>query len=123
MIDIVYTEKFNEGMQHVLDAVKTSAHASTWTRSPGSTNPKVTDRSALHPVEDYFDDLSMHLVYEIYKRDFQRVQVRLRKSRQQAARSARSIWTRCTPSWAIDPAGSRARRLNVTGPGLPSPPA
>jgi hypothetical protein len=23
-----------------------------------------------HPVEDYFDDLSMHLVYEIYKRDF-----------------------------------------------------
>ena len=25
----------------------------------------------LHPVEDYFDDLSMHLVYEIYKRDFE----------------------------------------------------
>jgi hypothetical protein len=24
-----------------------------------------------HPVEDYFDDLSMHLVYEIYKRDFE----------------------------------------------------
>jgi len=23
-----------------------------------------------HPVEDYFDDLSMHLIYEIYKRDF-----------------------------------------------------
>ena len=23
-----------------------------------------------HPVEDYFDDLSMHLVYEMYKRDF-----------------------------------------------------
>ena len=23
-----------------------------------------------HPVEDYFDDLSKHLVYEIYKRDF-----------------------------------------------------
>ena len=23
-----------------------------------------------HPIEDYFDDLSMHLVYEIYKRDF-----------------------------------------------------
>lgn len=23
-----------------------------------------------HPVEDYFDDLSMHLVREIYKRDF-----------------------------------------------------
>jgi hypothetical protein len=24
-----------------------------------------------HPVEDYFDDLSRHLVWEIYKRDFQ----------------------------------------------------
>jgi hypothetical protein len=24
-----------------------------------------------HPVEDYFDDLSMHLVYEIFKRDFE----------------------------------------------------
>ena len=23
-----------------------------------------------HPVEDYFDDLSMHLVYEMFKRDF-----------------------------------------------------
>jgi len=23
-----------------------------------------------HPVEDYLDDLSMHLVYEMYKRDF-----------------------------------------------------
>jgi hypothetical protein len=25
----------------------------------------------LHPVEDYFDDLSKHLMWEIYKRDFQ----------------------------------------------------
>ena len=24
-----------------------------------------------HPVEDYFDDLAMHLVYEIYHRDFE----------------------------------------------------
>jgi len=24
-----------------------------------------------HPVEDYFDDLSMHLIYEIYKKDFE----------------------------------------------------
>jgi len=24
-----------------------------------------------HPVEDYFDDLSMHLMWEIYHRDFQ----------------------------------------------------
>ena len=23
-----------------------------------------------HPVADYFDDLSMHLLYEMYRRDF-----------------------------------------------------
>ena len=24
-----------------------------------------------HPVEDYFDDMSMHLMWEIYRKDFQ----------------------------------------------------
>ena len=67
---IVYTEKFNEGMQQVLDAVdlKNPVDLSTIPRFNESEGhgPK-----RLHPVEDYFDDLSMHLVYEIYKRDFQ----------------------------------------------------
>ena len=38
----------------------------TWHHSVSQTNgPK-----RAHPVEDYFDDLSMHLVYEMYKRNF-----------------------------------------------------
>jgi hypothetical protein len=31
---------------------------------------RISRRKRAHPVEDYFNDLSMHLVYEIYKRDF-----------------------------------------------------
>jgi len=48
---IIWTESFNDGMRDVLDAIETPKRA--------------------HPVEDYFDDLSMHLVREIYKRDFE----------------------------------------------------
>lgn len=66
---IFWTEKFNEGMQTVLDA------------SPGVHRVNIEDvprfnESAIHgperafPVEDYFDDLSMHLMYEIYHKDF-----------------------------------------------------
>ena len=36
---------------------------------PVSTKAKDMDPSA-HPVEDYFYNLSMHLVYDMYKRDF-----------------------------------------------------
>lgn len=66
---IVHTEAFNEGMQHVLDAVKVKnkiklAKIPRFNESAGH-GPK-----RAHPVEDYFDDLSMHLIYEIYKRDF-----------------------------------------------------
>jgi len=57
-------------MQNVLDAVDTPvlvnlADVPRFNESEGH-GPK-----RAHPVEDYFDDLSMHLVYEIYKRDFQ----------------------------------------------------
>jgi len=66
---IFFTEKFNEGMQGVLDAVKTPvpvdlAAIPKFNESEGH-GPK-----RLHPVEAYFDDLSMHLIYEIYKKDF-----------------------------------------------------
>jgi len=67
---ILWTETFNAGMAEVLGAIET---------------PQTVDLSAIprfneseghgpkraHPVEDYFDDLSMHLIYEIYKRDFE----------------------------------------------------
>lgn len=67
---IFFTEKFNEGMQHVLDHIETPvkvdlADVPRFNESEGH-GPK-----RAHPVEDYFDDLSMHLVWEIYKKDFQ----------------------------------------------------
>jgi len=67
---IFWTEGFNTGMQHVLDQVETPqaiklAEVPRFNESEGH-GPK-----RAHPIEAYFDDLSMHLVYEIYKRDFE----------------------------------------------------
>ena len=67
---IFWTEKFNDGMQTVLDAIETPkpialGDVPRFNESEGH-GPK-----RAHPVEDYFDDLAMHLVFEIYKRDFQ----------------------------------------------------
>lgn len=66
---IIWTETFNDGMAQVLGAVDTPvavdlAEVPRFNESEGH-GPK-----RAHPVEDYFDDLSMHLVREIYKRDF-----------------------------------------------------
>ncbi len=68
--NIFWTEKFNDGMQSVLSAVETPvpvvlADVPRFNESEGH-GPK-----RAHPVEDFFDDLSMHLVYEIYHRDFE----------------------------------------------------
>lgn len=67
---IFFTEKFNEGMQHVLNHIETPvpvdlAEIPRFNESEGH-GPK-----RAHPIEDYFDDLSMHLMWEIYKKDFQ----------------------------------------------------
>ncbi|MDU8944776.1 sulfotransferase family protein [Ovoidimarina sediminis] len=67
---IFHTERFNEGMADVLSAIDTPvrvdlAEVPRFNESEGH-GPK-----RAHPVEDFFDDLSMHLVYEIYKRDFE----------------------------------------------------
>jgi hypothetical protein len=67
---IFFTEKFNEGMQHVLDHIKTP-HKVDLAKIPRFNESEGHGPKRLHPVEDYFDDLSRHLVYEIYKRDFQ----------------------------------------------------
>ena len=66
---IFFTEKFNEGMQTVLDAVETP-HAVDLAQVPRFNESEGHGPKRAHPVADYFDDLSMHLVYEIYKRDF-----------------------------------------------------
>jgi len=66
---IFFTEKFNEGMQKVLDNIETK-HEVVLKDIPRFNESEGHGPKRLHPVEDYFDDLSMHLVYEIYKRDF-----------------------------------------------------
>ncbi|WP_172299790.1 sulfotransferase family protein [Pseudoruegeria sp. HB172150] len=68
--NIFFTEKFNEGMQSVLDAVEV-AHPVDLKTMPRFNESEGHGPKRAHPVEDYFDDLSMHLVYEIYKRDFE----------------------------------------------------
>ncbi|KFE36078.1 sulfotransferase family protein [Thioclava atlantica] len=67
---IFFTEKFNEGMQTVLDAIETPvkvdlAQVPRFNESEGH-GPK-----RAHEVSAYFDDLSRHLIWEIYKKDFQ----------------------------------------------------
>jgi hypothetical protein len=66
---IFYTEKFNEGMQEVLDHVDMT-HKVTLSEIPRFNESEGHGPKRAHPVEDYFDDLSMHLVYEMYHRDF-----------------------------------------------------
>lgn len=66
---VVFTERFNEGMQVVLDHIETPvpvdlAAVPRFNESEGH-GPK-----RAHPVSAYFDDLSMHLVKEIYHQDF-----------------------------------------------------
>ncbi len=67
---ILFTETFNAGMQTVLDAVETPTKVDL-KAIPRFNESEGHGPKRAHPVEDYFDDLSMHLVYEIYKRDFQ----------------------------------------------------
>jgi hypothetical protein len=66
---IFWTEKFDDGMQSVLDRTD-RPHAIDLATIPRFNESEGHGPKRLHPVEDYFDDLSMHLVYEIYKRDF-----------------------------------------------------
>lgn len=67
---IFFTEKFNEGMQGVLDHIETR-HTVDLASIPRFNESEGHGPKRLHPVEDYFDDLSMHLMWEIYKKDFQ----------------------------------------------------
>ena len=67
---IFTTERFNEGMQGVLDATQT-AHPVDLNTIPRFNESEGHGPKRAHPVENYFDDLSMHLVREIYWRDFE----------------------------------------------------
>lgn len=66
---IFWTETFNEGMQQVLDKVLPH-HPVDLTAMPRFNESESHGPKRAFPVEDYFDDLSMHLVKEIYGRDF-----------------------------------------------------
>jgi len=67
---IFFTEKFDEGMQSVLDRVHLS-HPVDLKSIPRFNESEGHGPKRLHPVEDYFDDMAQHLMWEIYKRDFQ----------------------------------------------------
>jgi hypothetical protein len=68
--NIFWTEKFNEGMADVLAATDTPRKVDL-DAIPRFNESEGHGPKRAHPVEDYFDDLSMHIVYEIYKRDFE----------------------------------------------------
>lgn len=67
---IIWTEAFNEGMRDVLDNVEVKVPVDL-DQIPRFNESEGHGPKRAHPVEDFFDDLSMHLVYEIYKRDFE----------------------------------------------------
>ena len=67
---IFWTEAFNDGMQGVLDAIETPVGV-TLEDVPRFNESEGHGPKRAHPVEDYFDDLSMHLMYEMYKPDFE----------------------------------------------------
>ena len=67
---IIHTEDFAAGMQGVLDAIETPV-AVDLSAIPRFNESEGHGPRRLHPVEDYFDDLSRHLMWEVYKRDFQ----------------------------------------------------
>jgi Sulfotransferase family len=67
---IFFTEAFDPGMQVVLDHI-TTRHPVDLATIPRFNESEGHGPKRAHAVEDYFDDLSMHLMWEIYKRDFQ----------------------------------------------------
>jgi len=67
---IFFTERFNDGMQVVLDHIETP-HKVDLAAIPRFNESEGHGPKRAHPVEDYFDDLSRHLIWEIYHKDFQ----------------------------------------------------
>lgn len=66
---IISTEAFREGMEQVLSRFEQS-HPVDLDSIPRFNESEGHGPKRLHPVEDYFDDLSIHLMHEVYRRDF-----------------------------------------------------
>ncbi|MEL6678471.1 MAG: sulfotransferase family protein, partial [Pseudomonadota bacterium] len=62
-------ERFEEGMAHVLDQFP-ARHAVDLPNIPRFNESQGHGPKREHPVEDYFDDLTNHIMLEIYRRDF-----------------------------------------------------
>lgn len=67
---IISTEDFKTGMQEVLRHIEV-AHDLDVGTMPRFNESEGHGPKRAHAVEDYFDDLSMHLVREMYHRDFE----------------------------------------------------
>lgn len=67
---IFWTEDFNTGMQHVLDNI-TTPHTVDLPNVPRFNESEGHGPKRAYPVADYFDDLSIHLMQEIYRQDFE----------------------------------------------------
>ncbi|MEM7489735.1 MAG: sulfotransferase family protein [Pseudomonadota bacterium] len=67
--DIIFTERFEEGMARVMGRIETPVPVDLGA-VPRFNESEGHGPKRAHPVADYFDDLSMHLVWEIYHRDF-----------------------------------------------------
>ncbi|MFV0291730.1 MAG: sulfotransferase family protein [Paracoccus sp. (in: a-proteobacteria)] len=67
---IFFTEKFNEGMKQVLKAADTPLNMDL-ENVPRFNESEGHGPKRAHKVSEYFDDLSRHLIWEIYKKDFQ----------------------------------------------------
>jgi hypothetical protein len=66
---VLHTERFAEGMQAVLDLIETPVPVNL-AAVPRFNESAGHGPERAHPVADFFDDLAMHLVYEIYRDDF-----------------------------------------------------
>ena len=66
---IFFTEAFNDGMAKVLAAADTKV-AIDLDQVPRFNESEGHGPKRAHKVSDYFDDLSRHLIWEIYKDDF-----------------------------------------------------
>ncbi|MEO1562964.1 MAG: sulfotransferase family protein [Pseudomonadota bacterium] len=67
---ILPTEEFHDGMQTVLAAASTPKSIAL-ASVPRFNESAEHGPKMVHKPEEYFDDLSRHLVYEIYKSDFE----------------------------------------------------
>ena len=63
------TEDFNSGMHNVLDGVSL-AHRTDLDALPRFNESEGHGPKRAHPVEDYFDDLAVHIMQDIYAKDF-----------------------------------------------------